>query len=707
MVNVIRLINLSGSVLEATPSGDQLLIMDSQYNLHIIGGEKYELEKTVALTKTHENPHKYANVFAIAKNRHINAPFLGTKKSVVVHVGEQIAKKAVIGWHEAEIECSAFSTRNNYLATGGQDGRTYLFETRKFRLISSLPNRSDYINYITFSNNTEYLACAGFDKFTVIFDITRNKTRHAVKTPDVVEKCKFYDKDRMLYMILRNGGSVIYDVVHKQTVSTENIFHTWATAMDISEDGKYAVVGTRSEVVYIVRLEDNAKMIDVKLEYNGISLVKFHNENLLLGFVDGTLAVVDYKSGVDELEECLVTSKNYKRAREIVDDNVFLSISPCMKVFDEDWPEILKKAINLLNANKIDEAVDMCEPFIRDPKKQKEFDFYLMQKNVVAQFAEMVKKKEVGKAYEMADINRFLTKTNAYNELEELWLKTFNVCRKLLEENSTLNRRKVEEALKPFEHTSKREIIVPLLKNAQIFNKAEGIIKKKDFKGYFSLVEKYPFLKGTELYDKVISLGEKMMDNFIRLEEDEKFEEALEIGKYLMDFPPLKRAVSDRINLMNSKTTFIQAVEQRNYKKAYAMLEKSESLKMLPQYATLKEDFDKKFERSKNYAYEGAAHRVMLGMSIYMEVPYWKDRIASIIKIAYIHEIIEKSPEKDINWQMTIKRYLQRFGKDPEIIKTLSDLKRSKLLDELEDEGDFEGYMKHPFVEEIVVYQTS
>lgn len=705
MVNVLKLLNLGASILDINVTDTHFLILDNHYTLHFLDKNTFNLVKSTTLTKAHETPHKYAHCFSASINKYICVSFLGTKKAVIIELEDSLKKKAVLSWHESDIESAGFDSQVKYLATGGQDGRVYLYETKHFKMISSLPTRADYISNVDFSPKSDLIACSGFDKFTVVFDLVRNKTRHVLQTPDVAEHAKFFNKNQNIYLILRNGGSVVYDVMQKKTLSTENHFHTWPSAVDISLDQKFAVVGTRGDTIYVIRLEDNARMLDVKLEYGGTSFVKFHESRLLLGFVDGTLAVVDYQHGVEEMEVNLKV-KNYRKARDIINENVFLTIHPMMKVFDDDWADVLKAAINLLNVNKIDEAADMADPFLVDPKKQKEFNFYLMQKNVVAQFAEAVEKKDYGKAFEMAALNRFLTKTSAYIELEGHWTKVFNAAKRLLEENPVINQRKVEQLLKPFEMTTKRDIIQQLLKNSQVFTQADSAIKKKDFKKYFSFVAKHPFLKDTDLYDKVIALGEKMMDNFSKLEEQQNFEEAANIANVLKEFPPFKKPVTDRLALMHSKSVFIEAIEKKDIKKAYQILEKYEILKNLPHYDQLLEDFDKKFERAKVYAFEGAPQRVILSMSVYMEIEYWKDKVASILKIAYLNEIENSVTAPDVNWYLTLKRYITRYSKDAEIIKVLNDHKMGDKINSIDFDGDPEGYKKHVFLEEMVVYTT-
>ncbi len=195
-----------------------------------------------------------------------------------------------------------------------------------------------------------------------------------------------------------------------------------------------------------------------------------------------------------------------------------------------------------------------------------------------------------------------------------------------------------------------------------------------------------------------------MMDDFIELEKSGKFEQAEEASKYLLNFPPFKRAVTERLILMQQKKLMFDAIEKNNIKRVYEIALEYETLKNLPEFKSFCKDFEDKFERAKSYAFNGEPKRAMLTLSIYMEVPYWIDRVASLLKIAYLQEIQNRLHESDVNWPLTIRRYTDRFGKDTEIEHLLGENNLLHHLEKIEGEGDREGYRRHKFIEEIVVY---
>ncbi len=705
MVNVIKTLGLNGSVLSIGYSDSAVYAVDNTYTLYVIDKNSFDLVKSQTVTKNYESPHKYANLFSVSSKNYFCMPFIGTKKGVVLSLGESLAKIATIDWHDADIEVSAFSDDGRFLSTGGADGRAYIYEEPSFRLLTSLGNRADYISALSFSKNNDFIAASGFDKFTTIFDFSRNKLHSVVQTIDVVDRAKFFDGNKKLYMIARNGASIVYDLEQKKTISTENLFHAWPNSLDISDDEKYAIVGSRSESVFVVRLEDNVKMLDIKLEHPSATAMKFLGNYLLMGFISGALIVIDYKKGLEALESA-VKSKDYKKAREAIDQNLFLTINPLTKIFDEDWPDMLQKAIELLNKDAIEAAVEVVNPFLQDPKKQSEFNFYLMQKGNVAAFAQTVENKDYQKAYELAEKSKFLQKTSAYIELEAAFNKHFSNAKKLLEENAVMNMRSAEALLKPFALTVKKDIIYMLLKNSTIFKQADIFIKAKNFKAYFSLMEKAPFLTDTDLYKKVQILGEKMVDSLNDAVMNNNTQAANDVIKYLADFPQYKKLCSEKIDFMKIKDMFMQAIAKHDIKKVYAIIEKYENLRALKEFKEFQEDFDARFAKAKSYAYDGEPKRVILTMSIYMEIEYWKDKIASLLKISYLQEIAKYAKDTDVNWDMTFKRYISRYSKDSELFKVAQESNLSKILEAIDERGDANGYRYHDIADYIVVHNT-
>ncbi|WP_104721636.1 WD40 repeat domain-containing protein [Helicobacter mesocricetorum] len=703
MISLKETHQLTGSILTIEQAGDCTFCVDNTFFITQIN-ENLKIEKTLCFAKDAQSFHRYSHACGISMNRYFCIPINENHKAFILEYEDgKIKHIATLSDHDGDIETCRFSNNGELFATGGQDGRVFIYDAKSFLPITSLMARSDYISVISFSHNNEFMAISGYDKFTVIFDVLCHKVAFNFQTTDVVEASCFFEKSEQLLLVCRNGDSIIFSLKEGKILSSKTPFAFWPTSIAIDEEENYALVGTRSDSLYVLSLKDNSKVIEIKNEHAGISSLKFSNGFLYIGCIDGGLLIIDYNEGKEELKES-IDRKDYKAAREVIDKNIFLSIHPLMKTFDDVWPNILEQAVHLLNQDRVDSAVELVEPFVVDESKKSEFDFYLAQKDGVKDFLECIDSKNYKRAYEMLQKAKFLVKTKAYEKLENIWNKAFFEAKKLLIENVQLNERLVKQHLQPFESTPKKELIAQLLHNADAFVKADNHIKNRNFKEYFSLTFKFSFLRETDLYKKVLLLGERMLDNAVELEKKLQYDEAKKIAETLLVFPNLKRFAQEKIVLIQQKESFLLAIEKKEIKKVYSMVNDNEQLRSMVQFKEFTKIFLEVYEAARVYAYEGNAKQAMITLGEYMEIPYWIDKIASLMKIAYLQQIDNAVYEADVNWEITIRRYYDRFGKSIELIKLLEGKPMEEFLDKFEEDGNSDGYRYYQFVEDIVIY---
>lgn len=694
---------LEGSVLSIAQSKDSTLCVDNTF--HIVELDKdLKIAKNVQIAKNIESPHRYSHAFGVSPYHFFCIPIFSEKKAIILEFsGSKPKIITTLQDHDGDIESSAFSHDGRFFATGGQDGRVFFYDGRSFLLSSSLLARSDYISTIRFSKSGEFVAISGFDKFTMIFDMLRHKIAFNFATNDVVEDSCFFENDEKVMLICRNNASIIFSLREGKIISQEFPFAFWPTSIAIESEENYALVGTRSDTLYVICLKDNTKAMEIKTEHAGIASLVFSLGYLYIGAIDGALIAIDYNEGKEALKESL-DRKDYKSAREAINNNVFLSIHPLTKVFDEVWPQILQQAIDLLNNDAIEEAIEITAPFVVSESKKREFDFYLAQKDGVKTFLELINKRDFTKAYEMLQTTKFLAKTQAYEKLENIWNKTFFDAKNLLVENANVNKQKAEQILAPFNNTPKKELIVQLLRNSDVFEKAESFIKKQNFKEYFSLTFQFSFLRDMNLYKKVLLVGERMLVNLIELEKNFRYDEAKKIAETLLLFPPLKRAANERIVLMQQKQNLLLAIEANDVKKVYALISEIESLRSMEQFKEFTKDFLRHYEEAKPYAYEGNAKHAMVLLGEYMTINYWIDKIGALLKTAYLKQIEKALNEAEVNWTITIKRYFERYGKSFELVKLLQNHESEAILEQFEGDGESDGYRRYGFVDSVVIY---
>lgn len=706
MLNVIQELKLNSSIASISFRDDYILVLDTSCKLYILESKTLSVVKTYTLLKAKLNLHKYSKVISSSSSSFISIPDKSLESLIAIeYFSESSSVKAIkrLSWHSSKIEVSKFSKDGQYLATGGEDGKSFVFQLPKMDLVTSLPNRPDFISSFAFSKNSKLLAASCYNKTVMLYDLDRNKLEVIFGTVDVVDDLMFFENDSKIFYITQNGASGIYNVFERETESVNNNFSCWPTSISITNSQEYAVVGTRKNSLYIVRLTDNITVLNVNVEIYGISTVRIYKDSVIVGFVDGTLKVFDFEKHVDELKQHLDRDR-FKEAKEILKKNIFLTIHPYYRKFDKVWPDKLKEAIELLSEDKISQAIELVEPFVDDPKKRDEFNLYLSKKNLIKDLIELVENNDFTSAYALVEDKKYLRETEAYERLERKWRAIFAKARKLLEEDFNLNKKSVQEMLKPFlSIETKKNLIGNLLTNPRIFKDAEIAIKNKNFKNYFGYVKKAPFLKDTELYKKTVVFGDELLSKILKYENEENFVEAKRIAKALVNFDSHFKIAKDKITLIELKEQLIVAIESRKYKIAYDLILENPALTSVSKYEELEEKFNIIFEDAKKDAFLGRVEDVIHMIIDYYNIKYWESKVAAIIKIAYVNEINDNKKRRGVNWLLTFKNYVSRFGIDAEIEKIAIDVKAEDMLEKVKEYENALGYKKLPFLESIVV----
>ena len=387
-----------------------------------------------------------------------------------------------------------------------------------------------------------------------------------------------------------------------------------------------------------------------------------------VGGINGELVIISYTQNSEAFQKAC-EAKNYAEASAMLESNIFLSLLPCARVFDEDWGKILQEAIALLSENKIDDAIGLTNPFTsQDISKKAAFNVYLEKKDFIKKFKELVENKFYEEAYAMVLNTKFLEKTAHYEALESAWQSAFVTARKIIEENKN-NVELARRHLELFMKTPKKEIIMQLLNNTRLFNEAEEYIKAQNFKAYFALVGNFGFLKEGVLYKKVLALGENIFDKLLEAKNADDYDEFNRLSAFLANFPFYKESIANMNVAVAKKIEMLKLIAENKKVAAYKLALDFEELQYLDEFKALSAEFDAVAQHAISVAHSGKPEELSQIFGEYIQISYWGDKIKAIFQVAYLEEFrlcVER--EKDaVNWEQSIKNYAQIFGKDDDI----------------------------------------
>jgi WD40 repeat protein len=706
MIKVLKEAKIGGSILDFSVDENVITAVDNSYNLYIFSSNSLAMIKSLSTTDKYESLHAFSKAMSVGNNGMINLGFSKSRASLVLRreAGNNIKKVKSLAKHESDVESSCFSDDQSLLATGGSDGRVFIFDTKYMEVISTLDIQDDYISSLVFSPDGSYLIASCYNKSNIIFDVDKNVKIGMFMTTDVVENLKFFDNNKKLYIVTRDKNSIVYDLMHLKTLSTKPIFNQWPTNVILSPDEKYAIVATRETNVYVVNIEKNEKYFEVDLDIIGVTNMKIFDNVLYVTGSDGTIKIVDYSRGTLVVEKQLKT-KNYQKVRDMMNENKFLMLTDIKKEFDKGWEPTLKRAIGLISKDEVEAAIKLAKPFIEEEDKAEEFNFYLSQKTQVLSFINNMQAKKYVENFILLEKYPYLKDLELAKQLELIWQKTFQTARKLLEEDTNINRPKAMELLKPYQRVKNKDSIIRnLFQNSDKFTLAEQAVREREFAKYFALIAKWEFLQDMELHKKVMAVGDNMYRSLLSQIQEKDFVKAKETVEILQQFKPYKDKVKELLKELESNMGFFSAVSAGDVAKAYRMADINMTLRSTPEFQELNEEFKKLLERAKKEAFGGQAKNVYTILDNYMDIDFTLDKVASIMKIAYLNEIKNTGGKSDFHWQKTIDNYLSMFNFDIELKRALEDINKVSYVEEMDEkEMSTPGYKSEGLQRSVLI----
>ena len=290
--------------------------------------------------------------------------------------------------------------------------------------------------------------------------------------------------------------------------------------------------------------------------------------------------------------------------------------------------------------------------------------------------------------------------------MERLWERSFKAAQKVLEADPQ-KAPQAKEMLRAFSGVStKAKIIRQLVENGHIFGQAEEAVRNMRFKEFFALVEEYLFLKEAGIYKKVMQIGENLYQKMIRSEEERDFDRYYKIADVLKIFPDYAETVKTGMEWMRAKERFIRSSAEEDFHTAFMLLEKHANLALEDEYEQLLKEFNHVYSEAEKRVGRGAeALEIKELLTSYVDIPYWQERIAGVMRLAYINELKSLGVNKEMTVQAehAVGEYIRLFSKDDVLVNFFRSKGLEMWLENFEEKGSTAGYRQFGFPNTVLV----
>ena len=228
---------------------------------------------------------------------------------------------------------AAFTPDARQLAVA-TDKATYLFETKKFKLISEAPAFTNSPNILVFSPNQYFLAAAGDNKVEVM-NFEEKTMRRSVNPGEEVTDVVFSKSSDDMAVLMADGMVEIYDTrSFNVKLIIEDLDNGYAC--DFNFDGKYLAIAAENDKVTVINLLKPEDRIIMELPEASLSDVLF-----IVDAYEKTLLSVSTASGLHARR--LQLEPYYAK---LVSDEVDMKMSEWLKKMPDETMEEYKLRVN-------------------------------------------------------------------------------------------------------------------------------------------------------------------------------------------------------------------------------------------------------------------------------------------------------------------------------------------------------------------------
>jgi WD40 repeat protein len=582
--------------------------------------------------------------------------------------------------HQGEVSCVGIDPSAKYMFSCGDDGKTFAMDLKSGKLVFTLPAHADTINDIAFSENSNWVATASYDKKISLFNLVTMTPKDKLKAhASPIMKLRFFNKNRLL-SIDKNSTAIIWNIYSGKILARLQGIHDDVTQITTSGDDKFLFMGTALGYVLVYDLDTyellSSKYIKITSPITALEFDK-ENNHLMVGTEDGFLMYYNIYEGEDKLKELL----KYKKFQDIQKEAQINPILAYTKIFDivsNLWEHTLEKAKFALQNGERNKAIALFQHFKDIPSKNRIMQKIIRDYAEFEKFTKFAKEGKISLAYGLANTYPVYKESKIYKSLEARWKKAFAQAQKYaLNPKGT---EQVKQILAPYRGISeKTKLIQDLLTKGEVYKRFRVAIGQKEFRICFELIKQHPFLKEFPEYDTLIKYADTLYIKSQKLIYDGDTHSAIKMLRILLDFTDFRDEVKQLMKDIELKQKFFNAIKENDIASAYNMMDISEDLQDTNDGKRLQKEWKDALSIASSYAVEGDAENLKESLQKYLKISSKHMALATVFSLCYMVQLDNALKDK-IDRQILengIKNYMLHFGFQDQIESFYESFKQS------------------------------
>lgn len=362
---------------------------------------------------------RYTNGFDISNDgRYLAFAIKGEPK---YQIWDIVLKKRVLEaahLHTAEVYSLCFSRFSQKLASGGMDGKSFVFDFESKKASGTYDIRSDFISAFSFNPNNKHIAIAGYDHEIRVYKL--GDTENYISITGLEEPIVRVDfvTEKELAVFYRDGQMLALDAFTQKVTANPKKLNDGVSVFEPANGCLY--ICGRERNIRLLGASDYEELSEGIIKTQSIisAATMYKDNRLILGCLDGSVMLYELSSDNKELEELLMNG-SFAKAYALVEANPFLKEDDNFSILEEAWQMSLLDIIHDIEDGKIDAAKKMAQSYMQISDKR------LILQTLFKQFEEFQRLKYAIE-HSNHELMKSLIQKNNYFKMTKLYEKIKN-----------------------------------------------------------------------------------------------------------------------------------------------------------------------------------------------------------------------------------------------------------------------------------------